>query len=488
MKKLINYLNPIEHLGDKRYSIWFPLLTMLAVCVLSEIYAYGIARDPMVVGIYAIFLFVALILYFSFREGIVAGYIASGITILYYFYIIYTRHYHGQQEVAGVETTIILAISYFAIASIIGWLKQVIDSLIEKQTDEKRRLQAIIQQLPVGVFITNSKGVLEQTNKKLEEILGHDRAKRMQVGHNVIEVVKPGDTMNTNEWPIVEALTKKKSVKSKEYQINVNGKEKYVNVSASVVNNKDGKVIAAASIVTDITLHKELEARKDEFLNIASHELKTPLTSLNLYIELLNKKMQNSDDKSLIQIIKSVKYQTDRLGDLVSDLLDVSRLQTGKLLFSKEEFIIEDLIQEIIDALQPGMKQKIIFEKKKTNKVVADRFRIYQVLTNLITNAIKYSGEEKEIKIYSKPSGDMVEISVKDNGIGVSKDEHHKIFERLYQVRDDSHKIFAGFGMGLYISKQIIEGHKGKIWVESEPGKGSTFYFTIPLAGHTGKK
>ena len=126
-------------------------------------------------------------------------------------------------------------------------------------------------------------------------------------------------------------------------------------------------------------------------------------------------------------------------------------------------------------------KQEIVLTSKASVNVFADRFRMYQVLTNLITNAIKYSKGEKQIKVRIKREADKVVVSVQDFGIGIAKEQQKKIFERLYQVQDDNGRTYPGFGMGLYISKEIITRHKGAIWVESEKGKGSTFYFTLPL-------
>ncbi len=164
MKKILRYFNPIDHLGDKHYSVLFPLVVTFVAAIVSELFAYLILKDPMAVGAYAIFVFVALIIYFSFREGIRGGVIASTITTLYYLEIIYTRRYRGSMLTSGLETTAILGALYFILSGVIGWLKQTIDQLIEREADEKRRLQAIIQQLPVGVIITDRNGTVEQVN------------------------------------------------------------------------------------------------------------------------------------------------------------------------------------------------------------------------------------------------------------------------------------------------------------------------------------
>ena len=134
------------------------------------------------------------------------------------------------------------------------------------------------------------------------------------------------------------------------------------------------------------------------------------------------------------------------------------------------------------EALQGTVEQHIVYEKTKPLHVFVDRFRIDQVLTNLITNAAKYSPRDKEILIKIKKEGDKVIVSVKDFGIGIEKDQQKRVFDRLYQVTDEKEKTFPGLGMGLYISKEIVKRHKGTIWVESQKGHGSTFFFSLPFS------
>jgi signal transduction histidine kinase len=192
--------------------------------------------------------------------------------------------------------------------------------------------------------------------------------------------------------------------------------------------------------------------------------------------------MPDYKDERATKIVGSIQHQIERLQELVNDLLDVSRLQTGKLTFTKEDFRIDQLVEEAIADLKGMAKdQRIVYTGKVAIKVHADKFRIYQVLTNLITNAVKYSGDGKSIKLNIKRKEGKVVVSVQDFGIGIAKEQQRKIFDRLYQVIDDKQKTFPGFGMGLYIAKEIITRHQGKIWVESEKGKGSTFFFTLPL-------
>lgn len=482
MKRALNYLNPIAQLGKRHYSFIFPFLVMLIMCVAFEV-VFALTHDTQLMGIFLIVISLALILYLSFRDGIKGGVIASLITVLYYIYFIFARNYVGQQKISGLETTAILGVLYLSIAGIIGWLKQTIDVLIDREADEKKRLLTIIEQLPVGVLITDSHGALVESNRQLEKILGTKMPMGFVMGRDTIpDVTIDGKEITPSRSPLAIALSKGKAVLAKELLFKrPDGKEVFLRVNSAPIHNRKGQIIAAASIISDITESKEGEKRKDDFINMASHELKTPITSLRLYIDILLKQMNKKDDKTY-KIGKSIAYQADRIQELVSDLLDVSRLQTGKLSFAKEEFRLDQLVEQTVGELQGITKdQKIVINSKGVTKVNADKFRIYQVITNLITNAVKYSPEKTTITVAVEKHKDNALVSVKDEGRGIAKDQQKKIFERLYQITSQSSLQASGLGMGLYISREIIRKHKGTIWVESEKGKGSTFYFTLPL-------
>jgi len=483
--RLIRFLNPMKHLGERKYSLWFPLLTTLSTAAILEYVSNSILGNPDAVGMLAIVLFLALIIYFSFREGVGGGMISVVITLAYYLYIIYSHNYEAERYEAGIRTTFLLGLVYFLVAWIIGWLKQNLDVLIERESDERHRLRAIIQQLPVRVVITNSQGIVTQVNRQIEAIYGV----RVPIGFDVkkdslVEVADTdGKTITPANTPIYHSLQSGKVIVGKEFSLLRNdGKTIHIQVSSTPIRNKEGRMIAAASITADMTAQKEIERRKDDFVNMASHELKTPITSMKLYMDTLMNRIKKLDDERSVKILENVKGQTNRLQKLVNDLLDVSRLQTGKMSFSKEVFRLDELVAETVETLTDFARgQPVEVTRSSPVLVNADRFRIYQVVTNLVTNALKYSPGGKGVKIRIYRHDGKATVSVQDFGIGIAKDQQKKIFERLYQVTDDHEKTFPGFGMGLYISKEIIKRHKGSIWVESEKGKGSTFYFTLPL-------
>ncbi len=243
----------------------------------------------------------------------------------------------------------------------------------------------------------------------------------------------------------------------------------------------DGKRTAMLSIIRDITERKEIEQRKDDFISIASHELKTPVTSIIGFTQILQKRFAKQGDVKSLRFLDRMDIQLNKLTKLISDLLEIPKMQTATLVYQKERFNLAELVQEMIENVQAAISShQILFEAKEQIEVLGDRDRIGQVLINLLTNAIKYSYQANTVIVRLSAALDHALLSVQDFGIGIAPLEQSKIFERFYQADDLQGKTFPGLGIGLYISYEIIQRHGGRIWVESSKGKGSTFYVKLP--------
>lgn len=233
----------------------------------------------------------------------------------------------------------------------------------------------------------------------------------------------------------------------------------------------------------------KIDIMKGEFMNIAAHELKTPLVPIISYTEMLlaDKRLPKDVKEKLKICLASAK----READLVSDILDITKLESGTLKLEMEEFNMIELLKEVTKSLEPAVKQKGLYLKaeipSKLPIVNADRRRIIQVLNNLINNATKFT-EKGGITVKSVEQGKEILVSVTDTGMGISKENAKKLFTKFFQVDSSERRKQGGTGLGLAICKGIIEGHKGKMWVESELGKGSTFYFTVPCTPTKSKK
>ena len=223
-----------------------------------------------------------------------------------------------------------------------------------------------------------------------------------------------------------------------------------------------------------------MEEKKDEFISIASHEMKTPLTTAKGYLQLLELSMDKADETAILYA-KKASHSVNRLNELIGELMDVSKIQYGKLDYSITNFDFNEMVDNAVDDIQHTSQIHTIVKTGKINQLVTgDKERLQQVVINLLTNAIKYSPDGKSVFINMQQENGEITLSVKDNGIGISKANLKKIFDKYFRVEDHSIQ-FQGLGIGLFISHEIIERHHGKLWAESSLGNGSTFYFTLPV-------
>lgn len=231
----------------------------------------------------------------------------------------------------------------------------------------------------------------------------------------------------------------------------------------------------------EIEFRKEAERKKDEFISIASHELKTPMTSIKGYIQLLEISLDKNDIETVRKRIHKVQNQVEKLNLLIADLLDISKIESGKLKLNRKYFCFENLLEHILEVVQQNNPQvKIVKKGLVQGEIYGDEMRLEQVITNFITNAVKYGPDGEEIHVSSELKGNEIYFSVRDFGIGMSEEHEQKIFEKFYRIEETSER-FQGLGIGLYICQEIIDRHEGTIGVNSKLGEGSTFYFNLPV-------
>ena len=244
-----------------------------------------------------------------------------------------------------------------------------------------------------------------------------------------------------------------------------------------------GQVKGFFALINDISDRKAVERMKDEFVSVVSHELRTPLTGILGMLRLLsNKSIQPNSEKGE-QALKIAYDSALRLMHLVKDILELERLESGKIQVSKEWINTEDLVLQAIDVMQPIAAQAeiTIDVSSEEIEVYANSDRLIQVLTNLLSNGIKFSQPDDTVSLAVERQADEVVFAVKDRGRGIPEDKLSDIFERFQQVDASDSRQKGGTGLGLAICRQIIQQHNGTIWAESTFGKGSNFYFTLPL-------
>lgn len=310
--------------------------------------------------------------------------------------------------------------------------------------------------------------------------------------------VHPDDSgIVINRFNKFETATEGEIVEDEYRMMDKKGAWRWINSRAVVFKrNAEGKVWQVIGNSTDVTARKEAEQtlvqlhntkallhKKDEFISIASHELKTPLTSVRAYMQLLQQSFSEISEENKKQYIDRAAIHIEKLNKLVEDLLDISRMQAGKMVYTMTEFSADEWIIDCIENHQRISAMHIIQKEGATGKrIFGDRQRLEQVLSNLLSNAIKYSPGAGKVSVKVDTEGNLVRISVTDYGIGIPQDKQPYVFDRFYRV-EDTPSYIQGLGIGLYISKEIITRHGGSITVESEEGKGTTFSFTLQAAG-----
>ena len=269
---------------------------------------------------------------------------------------------------------------------------------------------------------------------------------------------------------------------------NKKGEYKWHICRATGIKDEEGKITSWISSCTEIQKIKEEEQRKEDFLKLVSHELKTPVTSIKGYVQLLLSVLPKKalEDEKLLPVkpyLHRIETQVERLIRLISEMLDLSRIEQRELQLKREKFNLNQQVEYIIEDITYSNKDvQIELEHQCQCDVYADKDRIGQVIINFVTNALKYSPDNNkvQIKVFHEQE-DNVAVSVKDFGIGIAEEEQDKIFKSFYRIAGNKDDTYAGFGIGLYLSSEIIKRHNGKIFVKSELGEGSEFTFIIPL-------
>lgn len=258
---------------------------------------------------------------------------------------------------------------------------------------------------------------------------------------------------------------------------------RWLRATGNLYRPQPGMSSCYSGILMDVTARKLADQRKNDFIAMVSHELKTPLTSLKAYIQILNSKAQNNQDIYAVNALNKAETQINKMNTLIKSFLDVARLEAGKINLTIEPFDLTALISEVIgEATDIIQSHELIFEPCPELMVCADKDKIAQVLTNFLSNAVKYSAWGKNIFISCRQVDDMIQVSVTDEGMGIKAQDIEKLFNRFYRIESTETHTISGFGIGLYLCAEIIQRHHGKIWVDSEVGVGSTFHFSIPIS------
>jgi PAS domain S-box-containing protein len=358
-----------------------------------------------------------------------------------------------------------------------GTLQDVTDQVHsrKKLELEEERTRLAVEAADLGMFMLDCVTNNLERSKRLNEIFG---VAENSTQPDFLQVFHPDDLAIRGAAHETAYQT---GVLKYEARIVVNNNAiRWIKVNGKLYKDTNGNPLKMMGLVQDITEQKEMEQHKDNFIKLVSHELKTPLTSMLGYAEMLTEKFSLAKDNESALLLNRLKNQVLKLNYIVQDLLDVTRVEGDKIKFREESFNLGELITQIAGEIQAINPSHCISVITAANAVIyADKERVSQVITNLITNAIKYSPESPDIRILCNINNHEVTCAVQDFGIGIAPENFTKIFELFFQEHHESRR-YPGLGIGLYLSAEIIKRQHGKIWVESELEKGTTISFSLP--------
>lgn len=355
--------------------------------------------------------------------------------------------------------------------------------------DEKEFLQTLIEEIPAGIAIAEApSGKLVLRNKYLEKIFrrpfiysGSFSEYKEWKGYH-----PDGKPYKDNEWPMARSIIKGEVVEGEDIVIDRgDGTRGLIKVRSAPIRDSRGNIVAGVVVDVDITESSLTEQRRDSLVNVVSHELKTPLTSLMVYLGLINKLIESPTENhrgELKKHVERIEQQVERLAKIVDELLDITNMTEGQFKLKREEV----RLGEVIDLAIKSVKSKSGRGRIKTSmlaqvRVVVDKSRLCQAIECLLSNALKYSPPKELVEVKVWQEGNEAVVMVKDKGIGIDNKFKDKLYQRYWRVYENKDDTFPGLGIGLYLAAEIIKMHGGRIWHDSRPGKGARFYFSLPI-------
>jgi signal transduction histidine kinase len=373
-------------------------------------------------------------------------------------------------------------------ARLVGLIADERDRHRAARTDAEARaaeVSAVLDAAPNGIVLFDVEGRLRVASRQMEELLG---ANWGDLSGQTWEVVAAhlSSCFDTPRAPMLERIRElfrdRTARASDEIEVIFPRKRTLVRTTAPVVS-ASGAYLGRIFSYTDITEARALDRQRNDFLTVAAHEMRTPLTPLLMYLQTIERRAVQSQPVDL-EVVGKARRQVTRISRLVEDLLDLSRLESRRAQLSFARVALSELVEQVVsDARAQTRNHEIVYQTSAADPaVVGDRARLEQVLVNLLQNAVKYSPEGGRINVRLEAADGEARISVQDPGIGIPAEEQSRLFQRFFRAGNASARNFGGLGIGLFVSHEIVAQHGGRFEVQSELGKGSTFAFRLPLA------
>jgi PAS domain S-box-containing protein len=362
---------------------------------------------------------------------------------------------------------------------------ELLGGMLRAQQVEGSKSQAILESVADGVMVGDSGGRVTLFNAAAERILGLRREEA--IGQPIDDLLGLYSAsggkwvQQVREWHTSAEARRRTPILSQ--RIEFKAEKRYITVTVAPVTMSD-EYLGSVSVFRDITAEVEADLTKTEFISTVSHELRTPMTSIKGYADLMLIGAAGAVNENQQRFLSVIKSNADRLSILVNDLLDISRIESGRVKLELRPLAVESLLEAAVASLRSKFEEKhltvqVALPEGDVLRVQADRDRVIQILTNLVSNAYQYTPTGGGVTLSAHEAGEFVQIDVADTGIGISPENQSKVFERFYRVDDPDVNESPGTGLGLAIVKSLVEMHEGHIWLQSEVGKGTTFSFTL---------
>jgi PAS domain S-box-containing protein len=349
-----------------------------------------------------------------------------------------------------------------------------------KQSEEQYR--DLYEEAPNAYFSVGVDGLIKRANRSAAELLGYSRSEL--VGQPIADLYADTPNGKAKAHELFRKFLAGEEIRDEEMEIRrADGGEVWVNLSVRPVRDKEGNVVASRSELVDITEHRKLDQMKDDFIGLVSHELRSPMTVIMGAINTVLSEGTNLSEEETRQLLKDAALESETLSHLLGNLLELSRAQAERLVLHAEAIDVKGVIQEAVEGVkrQSSAHQFVVSAPQELPPVYADPLRLERIIYNLLENAVKYSPQGGEIKVTVKPNKEHLVIGVSDRGVGISPADQAKLFAPFQRLEESRPGGTRGVGLGLLVCQRLVEAHGGRIWVESELGHGSTFFFTLPL-------
>lgn len=356
--------------------------------------------------------------------------------------------------------------------------------LFNEVAQERNRNRAILNSIGDGVFTTDLEQRITSVNPGAERLAGYKAQQLLgQVYQEALQISdREGKPLMAEMSPLLQAMQRAVSTEPRIFRMQRGGEAgetALIALVAAPIMDDNGTLSGTVGVFRDVTQEQEVSRLKDELVSLVSHELRTPMASVLGFSELLlTRQLSESKSRMYVEIIYK---EAQRLSNLINDFLDVQRMEAGRQVYNYSELDLKPVMRRVSEVFSQQRSRLKLDVPATLPLVRADPDRLLQTLTNLVSNAIKYSPNGGDINVVARLNEHgMMEIAVKDRGLGIPREAHAHLFSKFYRVDNSDRREIGGTGLGLAISREIVEAHGGKIWVESEPGQGSTFYFTLP--------